>query len=375
MKIGLLSFHNALNYGAALQAYALERVLEDHGYDCEYIDYQNIRRRQGYDMLYLIRDSFCKGKLKDALKYTLGYPFLSLRKFYFSEFYKSHVKYSGNTYYNKEDIKKLSDTYDMYIVGSDQVWNPDNNGSDTTFLLDFVADKTKTISYSSSFGVIDIPDCLKTEYSTCLKSISHLATREVSGVALIKKLTGRDAKLVLDPVFLLPRNSWLELIGHSNDLKKNIIFSYTNQKGQFEEFLKTTGYDTARMTHYKLSRFTTLNDFINPQVRIKYFMPPFEFLRVISSSDLVVSASFHCLSFCIIFNVPFLCFLTGDEGKDERIVTLLSHFGLSERIFSTKMTLADVNRTIDWENVNKKLDGMRSDSINYLINNLKDGPK
>ena len=370
MKIGLISFHNAANHGASLQAYALERFLELNNFDCEYIDYQNETRRQSYDMRFLIRKSILEKRFVDAVKYAIGMPLLSLRKRSFSSFYKKYVKYSTKTYYTPKELKETNEIYDVFITGSDQIWNPHHNGDDVSYLLGFVNDDKLKISYSSSLSVTSIPAKLEKDYKNCLNAIKYLSTRELSGVKLIKELTGRDAKLVLDPVFLLSKEEWSKIIT-TPKISYRFVFSDTNRPNQITNFVKQTGFPISTVKHHKLSRYTTSADFLNPKVKVEYTLSPSRYIQDILESEIVLSASFHCTSFAIIMNRPFVCFLTGDEGKDERLMTLLSHFGLKDRIFNNMMTLEDVNKPIDWHYVNTVLDEKRKDSIAFLLNSLK----
>ena len=373
MKLGLLTFHTAANFGAALQAYALQEFLEDEGFNAEYIDYQNHHRRMIYDMPFRVKVCVKKRKLLEASYYAMGMPFMNMRKRKFEDFNHKYLHISDTFYCDKKDMEKSNGLYDMFIVGSDQVWNPGNNGKDTAFMLSFVHDDEKKISYASSFGLSEVPDSIKNDYAESMKRITHLSTRELSGVRIIKELTGRDAKLVLDPVFLLPRIQWMELIADC-PMTGNYLFSYTNRKDQMSEFLRT-GYDMKGMKHHKLSRFTTISDFFNPKVKIKYDMSPQEFLANINGAKMVVSASFHCICFAIILNKPFICFLTGNEGKDERLKTLLTHFGLTERVYKEGMPLSDVMKPIDWERVNRIVEEKRNDSSAFLRGALKQGTK
>lgn len=369
MKIGLLSFHTAANFGAALQAYALQDFLESKGFDVEYLDYQNHYRRMVYDMPYRIKVCIRNGKIIDALTFALGLPIMNIRKRKFVKFSQKYLHISSKTFYTPQELKASNCLYNKFIVGSDQVWNPRNNGRDISYLLDFVEDKSKTISYSSSFGILEVPDFLREDYARCLSQIQYLSTREQSGVNIIKEITGRDAKLVLDPVFLLTKEQW-KILAYDSPEDGEFLFSYTNRKDQMANFLKTTGYDISSMKHHKLSRYTTIRDFINPLIKVKYDMSPIEFLSNISGAKLVISASFHCISLSIILNRPFICFLTGDDGKDERLKTLLTHFGLWDRVYRKDMALEDVLRPIDWDNVNRLLEEKRRESISFLLNSL-----
>lgn len=365
MKLALLSFHNAANYGAGLQAYALQRYLEDQGFETEYIDYQNDERRNSYDMLFHIRTSIVNHQWIDAMKYFVGTPFLLLRKRKFSHFY-SKLHCTKNTYYKPQQLDELSDCYDKYVVGSDQVWNPNNNGYDTTFLLSFVNSNKKKISYSSSFGITSVPDIIRDEYKKYLGFFSHLSCREMQGCKLIKELTGREATHVLDPVFLLDSEKWDECIRKKNN--DSFIFCYTNRKSQLSDFFRTTNYQLNGNKIYKLTRYVKLGDFVSPSIRIKYTMSPEEFLGNIRDSKLVITASFHCIALSIIFNKQFVCFVTGDKGKDERVVGLLQALGLEDRIYTPNMSIEDINKPINYDKVNMKKAELVKHSSNYLLN-------
>lgn len=367
MRIALLSFHTAANYGAALQSYALQRALTEHGFDNLYLDYQNMSRKHEYDMMFHIVDSLNHKKWLSALAYTLGTPFMELRKYRFDKFYKANLKKTHKMYKSSDEAKEANSLFDKFIVGSDQVWNCVCNGYDTAFLLDFVDDNEKKISYSSSFGMSEIPDEYLDCYKKYLSEIKHISTREIFGVKLIKQLIGRDAKLVMDPVFLLTKESWLKM---TEPIKEPFVFSYTNKDNQFEAFINQIGYDMKGMKHYKLARATGIGDFISSKVKVKYSMSPTDFLSVINSAELVFTASFHCTAMSIIFNRPFVVTLIGDSGKDERLLTLLKRFGLENRILSDGMTVHDAKSPIDWNIVNSRIEELRKESLGYLIESI-----
>lgn len=370
MKIGLLSFHNAANYGAAMQAYGLQAFLEKNGYDCEYLDYVNWSRKIEYSMSDHIIRCLKKGALIQACKYAVGTPFMGLRKYRFNKFYKKYLKVSPQTYTTAEEAKVWEPLYDKFIVGSDQVWCPENNGSDTAFLLSFVKDENKKMSYSSSFGKDVLPEELIDDYTECLKSIKHLSTREQFGISMIKEMTGRDATLVMDPVFLLSAQDWEKLIPNKNSEK--FIFSYTNTAAQLPLFLKQTNYPLEGKRIYKLSSQTSPTDFVSSKVNVMYSMAPETFLQSIRDAEFVVTASFHCLAFSILFHKPFAVMLSGNGGKTGRLSTLLEHFGLMDRVVTENTTLADLQKPINWEHVDELLEKKRSESVDYLLNSITD---
>jgi len=167
--------------------------------------------------------------------------FIYKRRQKFLDFYRKYVNYTEKKYNYNQELKVTNEKYDKFIVGSDQVWNYNNNGKDFAYFLDFVEENNKKISYSSSFGVKSIPNSLKDEYAKYLSQIKYLSTREEYGCRIIKELTGEKADLVLDPVFLLDKNKWLSLIKKEKK-KEKYIFCYTNRSNQIKDFLNQTQY-------------------------------------------------------------------------------------------------------------------------------------
>lgn len=369
MKLGLLTFHNAANYGAALQAYAFEKFLTDKGYDCEYINYVNASRAHEYSMSWHICDCLKRGKLTFAAAYLAGSPFMTLRKVRFDRFYKKNLRQTVKVYSNSKDAEELNDIYDFFVVGSDQVWNPVCNGDDAAFLLNFVKDGRKRISYSPSFGMTKVDDEYKDVFSENLKKFAHIGVRETVGQKIVQELTGRDATLCLDPVLLLTKEKWNAIMPQKKN-EERFIFSYTNRDSQTKDFFNT-GYKLNGKKHYVLSRYTKPSDFINSQVRVKYCMSPQEFLWVVNNAEMVVSASFHCIAMSIILNRQFVAITTGDEGKDERLLNLLRTLGLQDRVLREGMTVEDVNDPIDYKVVNERIEQMKKQSVDYILGVLK----
>ena len=369
MKLGLLTFHTAANYGAALQAYAFEKFLTDKGFDCEYINYVNASRAHEYSMSWHIYDCLKRGKLTSAAAYLAGSPFMTLRKMRFDRFYKRYLRQTEKMYRNSKEAEVLNGRYDYFIVGSDQVWNPICNGDDAAFLLDFVKDGKKRISYSPSFGMTEVDEAHKKVFKDNLEQFAHIGVREAMGQQIVKELTGRETTLCLDPVLLLTKEQWNNIMP-KKEHKERFIFSYTNRDSQTRDFFKT-GYKLDGRKHYVLSRYTKPGDFINSQVRVKYCMSPQEFLWVVNNTDMVVSASFHCIAMSIILNRQFVAITTGDEGKDERLLNLLRTLGLQDRVLREGMTVEDVNAPIDYKVVNERIEQMKKLSVDYILGVLK----
>ncbi len=350
MRTAIISFHNAYNYGAALQAYALQKAIENMGIYCEYIDYVNEHRRQSYDMSYLFKNALTERDFVFAARALLGTPLMKMRGKRFDRFYRNYVRTTSRTYKTSDEVKELNHQYDKFIVGSDQVWNPENNGADFAYLLDFVEENSKRISYSPSFGISEIPAEYSDKYRENLLKFSFIGVREQVGVNIVKKLTNQKAELLLDPVFLVDKEEWLKLIPKSKN-KKKYVFYYTNHNDEIMDFL-STGYSMKGLKYHILSTKITPFDFINPKKKITVAMTPEEFLDEINSAELVVTSSFHCLAFSLILQKPFVVILTGNTGKDERLVNLLKICGLENRIITPNTTVKDIANTINFEEVN-----------------------
>ena len=238
-----------------------------------------------------------------------------------------------------------------------------------TYLLDFIEDKNKKISYASSFGLKDIPFELKDVYRINLSNIEFLSTREIQGKEIIKNLTGKNAEIVLDPVFLLPKESWLNMCDRK-DSKDKFIFSYTNRKDQLDEVLNCININKNEFKIHKITRYIGIMDFIKPNIKVDYFITPNRFLSNIKNAEIVITASFHCLAFSILFRKNFIVILTGNKGKDERLLNLLRITGLENRVFNENISPNILNEYIDYTIVYKKLEPYINHSKEFLNKSL-----
>jgi len=367
MKVGLLTFHNALNYGSALQAYATQKKVNELGADCTIIDYINTHRKHTYDLNYKVKEHLRNKNLKEALKFLAGSFFIEKRRREFKKFRSEFFDITKETYRKKSDLENLNGRFDKFIVGSDQVWNFKHNGSDFAYFLNFVDDNSKKISYASSFGLSEVPNELEEEYAYYLNRIRSISTREQYGVKLIEQLTGQTAELVLDPVFLLSKSDWKSFYDNSGNEDK-YIFCYTNKKSQLENFVSQTNYPLKSINVHKLTRHLGVTDFIKSNIIVTYAISLPQFIKEVANAELVVSASFHGVAMAIILQVPFVAILTDNKGRNERLINILKITGLENRILNEDMSLEVAKRPIDYEKVEGKLKQYREHSINFLRN-------
>ncbi len=164
MKIALLTFHNAINYVAALQVYSSQKAIQDLGVYCEIIDYVNEYRKNAYNMFEHAKKDLKEKKLVSFAKYFVGFLFMNSRRKKFLDFYNKNLVCTNKQFTSSEEAKSLNGLYDKFVVGSDQAWNYKNHSADLSFLLDFVENDSQRVSCSSSFGLANIPDNLKNKY-------------------------------------------------------------------------------------------------------------------------------------------------------------------------------------------------------------------
>lgn len=373
-KIGLLTFHDTANHGAALQAYATLEKVKNLGYEPEIINYSNDFRKSLYDVINKSKYELRNSKYKDFLKTVIASSFISSRMRKFNSFYDEFTPRSSIDYETSSSLACIEDRYSGIIVGSDQVWSTTNNGMDANYYLDFIVKKNKTMSYASSFGTTTLSDSAIRNYSSALKSIAYPSVRETTGLSIYKKLTGREPTLVLDPVFLLEKDKWVELIKSKYpELTSTCspFVDYTSNKKYLDSFFNIPGTEVFKKNCHKFGTSLGFGDFLDSETTLKFSCDPIDFLHSLYNSRLLFTSSFHGVVLSIIFRKSFIVTLSGNEGRDSRISDLLSQLGLEKRIFSSTMTIDDINEDIDYDSVHCKLDVLRAISISFLENSLR----
>jgi len=332
MKIGILTVHNQINYGGVLQAYALQKYLRDQNYDAELINYWCSRDNSYLDGGIIGKKISFKVLVRLAIKFLKnGFIYADLkRRKRTIEFLRQHCRIGEKVYRDAEELKSLAG-YDCVIVGSDQIWNPKWHGVPNPFLLDFLPDDMKRISYAASFGVRDIDDDRQDEYANALKKFSSLSVREQEGVEIIKRLTGLDAEWVLDPTLLLAKDDWEELAAQGDNHAKGYVFCYW--LGDLRKILRLlcllaherkVKIQLFADPHILESSYGKIKSIIArlvlvcmPQIRCRFDAGPLEFVQGICFADAVVSDSFHALMFACVYRKPVKIYLHSAEGRSK----------------------------------------------------------
>lgn len=347
-KISTITFHWATNYGAVLQAYALQRFLIKSGFETEIINYLPMRIR----IIQFLSAVKC-GNLKEFRK-----------EYSISQFRKKELILSNKKYFNNKALYKCKNDYSAVICGSDQIWNPGftlkaENKPTLSYFLNFLDCNTKRIAYAVSFGTEKIPDEIKSIIKPEIERFSAISVRENSGKDILSDIYS-NTKVVLDPTLLLTAEDYDKLLD-GKTYNKQKVFSYVLHNKQ--ENAEKISEQVKKIYHAKYS-----TDFTRPYFGI------YEWLFNIKNSEIVVTNSFHGVVFSLIFHKQFIAIPVKNSGMNDRIFTLLDKLNLGNHIIDdndAEKIKAIINDKIDYSKVDVILDGYRSESRKFLIDALR----
>ncbi len=361
-RVGILTLNGYHNYGNRLQNYALEEVNKDLGCKVETII---VDRSSKVNFLERFKKTT---SLKDLARKVTSKFNLYINKQHIIERRKQFVKFS-KTYLHETNYAisinnipdDLSERYDYFITGSDQVWNPDNLHGTTFYFLTF-AEKYKRIAYAPSFGISVIKPEITKNYREWISGMHKLSVREDDGAKIIKELTGRDAPVLVDPTLLLTKEKWLSIAKQANKSKKEYLLTYflggvpDNYRKQIKNLVKE-----------KEMGIINLGDIREKET---YRTGPSEFIDYVNGCSIFCTDSFHGAVFSVLFEKPFIVFKRmGSTPMYSRIDTLLNKFKLNSRKAENISWQDDVFE-IDYSHVPPILEAERKKSINYLKNAL-----
>ena len=353
-KIGIITFHRADNYGAVLQALALQRSIIRLGYGCEILDYDARIISKNYDVI-------VKTSVAEAIKSLLIYDERKRKKQVFAAFRRKNMILSAPV--AKGELSDIVTQYDKLITGSDQVWNYHLTASDGAYFLDFVEDNNKRLSYAASFGIGEIPPEKLEWYRQKLAEFAHFSLREKTGVNLLKNILGFEAVNDVDPVFLLKADEWKEMIT-SRFAPNKYIFAYMLDRvsaDYAQRLAVENGMELINLVYRKSYRHPEIN------VGNCYIaLSPADFISCIYYADYVVTGSFHATAFSIIFNKKFVVSVPDNVGS--RITDLLDRTGLQGRALPTCIA---IDEKVDWERVDNIVAKARETSLKNLQESIE----
>ena len=373
-QIALLSACND-NYGSLLQSCAFQHYLAMLGIDAEIIVYtgrpflKQILRLFNLPLLRMKTKSVYREVSCKLFRPELQRRF-QCRARQFERFRKDYLHIAAPIA-DRAQLLLCPDRYDVFIVGSDQLWNPVNVGTDF-FTLNFVPDHRLKLSYATSFGVDRIPASLTATYRRYLQRFDEVSTREHSGQSLIPEIAGRDVPVVCDPTMLVDRTFWDGIKGEKPLIEGDYIFCYfigprPDIRAYAKEFGRKTGLRIASLPH--IDEYVTADaDFGDVQL---FDVGPAEFVNLIANATYVLTDSFHGTVFSVVYEKSFFTFNRfRQEGKgsmNSRISSLLQVLGIPERRIDVEVDMKHLDElTIDYDSVNRNLSLFRSQSVDYL---------
>ena len=366
MKIGILTFHRALNVGAVLQAYALQQYLASLGHSVEFIDYAPRGNKAS------MRDVVGRGLLKTLDKWE---------DFYFSSYYSKKRRFNSMLRIGERSYERLAELRedppdsDVYIAGSDQIWNfGPSRQFDEAFFLSFGGASVTRIAFAASIGQSKIDPDHVSAFAQNLKRFNSLSVREEKSTKLLSELIdGKPAvRQVCDPTFLLPIEDYDNIVAGPTE-SKEYIASYVLPHGLMPPDLIKSVHFIEKTAGLKLINLRNPNTCLRFRKANNQVVSPSQWLGYFKHASLTVCCSFHAVVFSLLYHKPFIVV---SPYLNDRIVSLLSPLGLADRcIYSyDPAKIRDVlSAPIDWSIVDHALGQMRDEAVDFLNTSFPSG--
>jgi len=268
------------------------------------------------------------------------------------------------------DIDNARDKFDIFICGSDQIWNPQI--IDKNFYLAF-ADGKRKISYAASTGINYIPDYAKKCLTEYLKDFEAISLREPDCRKDIEKISGKNASVVCDPTFLLSANEWRTIADTTRIPSEKYALSYFLGDDKRNIF----AYNATDNLNIKNVILPTSTEMFDKSEKKNYTISPADFLALEDNSEFIITDSFHAICFAIIFKKNF-CVVTKHResnpfNQNSRVLHLLSKAGLTDRLAKNESDIKRLfNEGIDYDAVYKRLSGFIDDSKKFLDKHISE---
>lgn len=346
MHINILTFVKVNSFGATLQCYALSKVLQEIGHKVEIIDFRLPPKRTSI-----------LGRLADLIP-----------KYLFSKFNARFIPNFTRYFESGEALASNPPSADCYIVGSDQVWNTDiTKELATSFFLDFVPSGKRRIAYAASFGTERWEPTNKDSYiNNCLSQFDAIAVREESGLKILNDHFHREAEVVLDPTLLL--SSYDELLSTGRKNSGELISYRLTSNAEYLQLLmpisKRLGLSPVLLNERRMKKGFKYRPFVGVEA----------WLQSLSNASFIVTDSFHCMVFAIIFRKNFIV-IPSHPGRTTRLTGLLRKLGMEDRFYPS-LSVVDMSKAlvpIEYGMVFKNLETERAASILYLTKALVTG--
>jgi len=348
MRIGIMTFWwSDDNYGQLLQCYALQKYLRDAGHDAYLIRYRNMERSplwrrvlKGLNPYLVYKHIEYKIKTKKVVQEQ------STHTRHFDDFRDKYIRQSRRIYYSYKELKENPPDADVYVVGSDQVWNFSflscvrNNPSIHAYMLDFGSPNIKRMSYAASWSMDLVSDKLIAEIRPLLRRFCYVSVREEQGVGLCRQCGCEYVELVCDPTFLLEADVYRKLYQRENVQKREEKYLFLYMLNNQCDFDIQKVYDFAAGRGLEVV-YITGNGVLDKREKCFATIP--EWLCLIDNAEYVVTNSFHCCVFSSLFEKKFgVVKLKGKfAGMNARMESLFKQLELEPRWMKGDFSVAD----------------------------------
>lgn len=388
-RIGIAAVTYKENFGSALQTYATQFLLEKLGYDAKIFEIKGIHRS-----IHIKKVIYYVGRLFDPteLKYLLANlksrtrktisvssdqyaKDMKIRKKVYDDFYSKWNNMLPIAYSWKE-LSEQASQMDAVIVGSDQLWRPSNIVGGF-FTLEFVPEKIKKISFSTSFGVPELPKRLYARTRKFLYRFNYISVRENTGASIVKELSGKTATVVCDPTMMLTAEQWMHIQSEEPFADGQYILCYfMGDNPEHRSFAKRLRDKTGLKIIGLLHGATYIADDENFADEKPYDVGPSEFINLIRNAEYICTDSFHGCVFSILNKKSFFAFRRWPDNSkfsaNDRLYTLLKFTGLESRLLDGNEDVeSNIFHTIDYESVLRKVEERRNETLHFLKNALE----
>lgn len=345
MRIGIITIHNSPNYGACLQSFALYKYLEQLGHDVEIIDLHRPVAYEDYvpSKKYIasrVPPKSNRTKIKAWVTQILGlkhkttrlYSETALAKF---EEFNSVIKLS-RPYKGIDELYNNPPVYDLYISGSDQLWNPTQAYCLEPYFLTFVPKgQGKKISFATSIGITDLRENEKENFKKWLESYDSISVREKQAQNLLQELMpNKKIEQVADPTFLLSPDYWKKLAVTPKTKGYILMFTLKHNPTILDYCLKIGNESGLRVVVLGQIQPNCIDD----SYEAVKDAGPKEFLGYIANAEMVITDSFHCTVFSLIMGAKnFYTYISPDNNRGSRIIDLLETYNLNNHLLNVDL--------------------------------------
>ena len=361
MKIGLITYHSAYNFGSVLQAFSTQNFIEKLGHQVKIINYRPVSQKRFYAIINTGNGT------KSFIKTLLRLPNLKgllLRKQRYETFIHDYLHLTDE-FETPDDARQYAEAFDLYVSGSDQVWNKNSNELKSVswdymnpYLLTFT--KRKKISYASSLNDMHAEDILNIVEP--LQEFQYISCRESVACDLLSDYIDKKIWNVLDPTLLIPGDTWLKMIPKERLIKDEFILYYSLRG------ITDINRDISNLLNCQSSKIAVIAPLspVRPSGKIINMdsAGPIEFLQLILDAKCIVTTSYHGTLFSINLHKNFFSVRGKNKNSNIRFEDVLYKTGLYDRLITSTSDITE--SAIDYTDVDQVLEQYREASVEYL---------